>query len=58
MKTYLGDGVYVGFDGHGIILTTENGLSVTNKIYLEPEVFAALKTYAEGPADEEQDHEG
>lgn len=40
-KTYLGDGVYVDFDG-GIILTAENGVEVTSKIYLEPEVIRAL----------------
>jgi hypothetical protein len=34
-KAYLGDGVYVEFDRFGtLVLTTENGLSVTNTIYL------------------------
>lgn len=40
-KTYLGDGVYVDFDGV-VILTAENGVEVTSKIYLEPEVIRAL----------------
>ena len=46
-KRYLGDGAYVDFDGYGIMLTTENGISVTNEIYLEPQVYAALVQYAE-----------
>lgn len=41
-KVYLGDGCYAQFDGHGIVLTTENGIETTNRIYLEPEVYAAL----------------
>lgn len=44
-KTYLGDGVYVGFDGFAAVLTTENGFSVTNEIMLEPAVFAALEVW-------------
>jgi hypothetical protein len=44
-KTYLGDGVYANFDGYSIILTTEDGISVTNEIYLEPEVWQALLEY-------------
>ena len=46
-KEYLGDGVYAAFDGdrESIVLTTENGISVTNTIYLEPEILEALKRY-------------
>jgi hypothetical protein len=46
-KEYLGDGAYVQFDGNGLILTTEDGISITNKIYLEAEVWEALKEFAE-----------
>ena len=47
-KQYLGDSVYAEYDENGqIILTTENGLDVTNKIYLEPEVLQALVRYNE-----------
>lgn len=42
MKTYLGDAVYADIGAYGIILTTEDGVSATNTIYLEPEVIAAL----------------
>ena len=31
---YLGDGVYVVFDGFGVWLTVEHGLSATDAIYL------------------------
>lgn len=44
-KSYLGDSVYVAFDGYALELTTENGLGPTNRIYLEPEVWAALEAY-------------
>lgn len=42
MKAYLGDGVYVDFDRGQIVLTTEDGISTTNTIYLEPEVYERL----------------
>lgn len=38
---YMGDGVYVDYDGYHIILTTEG-----NKIFLDPTVFASLIEYA------------
>ena len=46
MKQYLGDGVYVDFDSYGgLILTTEDGLRVTHRIVLEPEVYESLTAY-------------
>ncbi len=47
MKHYLGDGVYVDWDGYGLVLTTEDGINVTNAIILEPEVFTALVAFVE-----------
>ena len=44
--TYLGDGVYVKEDGYGLVLSTEDGVRTTNTIWLEPEVWYALKAYA------------
>ena len=42
-KIYLGDGVYGRIDDFGnVILTTENGISTTNTIHLEPEVLRSL----------------
>lgn len=46
-KRYLGDGAYVAFDGFGLVLTTENGIETTNRIVLEPEVYAALLAYVD-----------
>ncbi len=46
-KTYLGDGVYVDFDGYSLQLTTENGISVSNTIIIEPDVWTALLAYRE-----------
>jgi hypothetical protein len=45
-KAYLGDGVYLDWDDFGtLVLTTENGIRETNRIVLEPEVYAALLEY-------------
>lgn len=41
-KVYLGDSVYLSYDGYHYILTTENGLEATNTIYLEPQVIDEL----------------
>ena len=46
-KVYLGDGLYAQFNGFGIILTAENGVRVTNIVYLEMEVYEELKRFAE-----------
>jgi len=47
MKTYLGDGVFVDWDGYALVLTAENGIDVTDQIILEPDVFTALVAYVE-----------
>lgn len=48
-KTYLGDGVYVERDEwDSIKLTTENGITITNTIYLDPEVLKALMSWVKG----------
>ncbi|MGH9341470.1 MAG: hypothetical protein ACRD1R_18255 [Acidobacteriota bacterium] len=55
--TYLGDGVYVDITQFGAIrLTAEDGIRVTNTIFLEPEVLKAFLEWLErngpcGPAD-------
>ena len=53
-KLYIGDGVYVKSDGYGLILTAENGMSVSNRIYLEPAVFKTLSDYANNLIGKEQ----
>ena len=45
MKTYIGDGAYADFDGFGLILTTEDGIKILDKIYLEPKVYENLLAY-------------
>jgi hypothetical protein len=45
-KTYIGDGVYADFNGYHIVLTSENGIGITNTIYLEDSVFIALQEFA------------
>lgn len=46
-KRYLGDGVYVESDGFHIILTTEDGISTTNRIYLDNHVTKQLLKFIE-----------
>jgi hypothetical protein len=45
-KSYLGDGVYAEYDGYGIVLTVEDGVSVQHRIVLEPDVYTALVLWA------------
>lgn len=45
-KEYLGDGVYCEFDGWNIKLTAEDGISVTDTVYLDPHTYGALVRYA------------
>lgn len=47
MKTYLGDGAYVEFDGWGWKITTEDGVRATNTIYFEPEVLKAFDEFVD-----------
>lgn len=42
MKDYIGDGVYVEYDGYGIALNANDATNPTDSIYLEPEVCAGL----------------
>jgi hypothetical protein len=53
-KRYLGDAVYVEHDGFGLVLTTEDGYNVTNRIVLEPEVWSALESYIKTHAEAAQ----
>ena len=45
-KVYLGDGVYVCYDGHGLILTVEDETDIPREVvYLNPEIWHALRLY-------------
>lgn len=44
-KVYLGDGLYANFDGYQVALTAENGICVTNVVYLDPQVARAFEQY-------------
>ncbi len=46
-KSYIGDAVYVQFDGYHLVLTTEDGIRTSNIIALEDAVFLALCKFAE-----------
>ena len=45
-KAYIGDGVYAKASEGVLVLTTEDGVGVTNCIILEPDVLANLINYA------------
>ena len=56
---YLGDGLYVGFDGYHICLMANSHTEPTDIIYLDPHVYSSLQKYvnrltAELPETEEQ----
>jgi len=44
--TYLGDGLYVKFDGYQIVLLSNDPKNPTNEVYLEQSVFNQLINYA------------
>lgn len=47
-KDYLGDGVYVELNEYGqLVLETSDGIRVSNRIFLEPEVFLALNRFTD-----------
>lgn len=54
-KHYLGDGAYVAFDGYALVLTTEDGVRITNQIVLEPDVYRALQAYVKALSDDAVD---
>lgn len=57
-KVYLGDSVYVEFDGYMLTLTTENGYGPSNTIHLEPAVYRALEEYVKMLTDEAEAQDG
>lgn len=42
---YLGDGVYIGSDGHALWIVTHDGIKTTNAICLEMEILAEFHKY-------------
>ena len=48
-KEYLGDGVYVAFDGYCLVLSAEE-----TAILLEPTIYNALLTYVNNLPDEDR----
>ena len=50
MKTYLGDAVYLEWDGYLLTLTTSNGAEDTNTIHMEPDVQVNLVQFFESVA--------
>ncbi len=45
-KTYLGDGVYARIENGVLVLTSENGITVQNEIFVESFVLFALINYS------------
>jgi len=46
-KTYLGDCVYAEFDGHRVMLYTDDGYGPKNIIFLEEGVYYALVKFVD-----------
>lgn len=46
-KQYLGDAVYVEIENGMFKLTTENGINITNEIFLYEYVYRSLVRYAD-----------
>lgn len=44
-REYLGDGLYVEFDGHQLKLAASNGMFDHDTVYLEASTFRALMDY-------------
>jgi hypothetical protein len=44
-RGYIGDGVYVIFDGFGVELRANDFENPSDRIYLEPDVFANLERF-------------
>jgi hypothetical protein len=49
-KIYLGDAVYAEVRNSELILTTEDGMSVTNTVVLGPQEWSLLQMYVNGGA--------
>lgn len=45
--TYLGDGLYVDYDGWQVRLFAHNGVSATNEVFLDPDVLEAFLRFAQ-----------
>jgi hypothetical protein len=48
---YLGDQVYIDFDGYHIVLMTYDGIRVKNRVFLDSQVIGALDDYVSALAD-------
>ena len=46
-KRYIGDGVYAGHDGYQLILETQDGIRVTNRIGVDDNALEGIKRYLE-----------
>jgi hypothetical protein len=47
MKDYLGDSVYIEWDGYSLVLTTDNGFGPSNTIEFDSYVYQALLRFVE-----------
>lgn len=46
IKRYIGDGVYVEFDFDNLILTSEDGINVLDRIVLDPSSMQQLAKFS------------
>jgi len=50
---YLGDGLYVSFDGYQICLMANSHIQPTDMVYLDPSVYSNLQKYVSRVAAEQ-----
>lgn len=47
IEEYLDDGLYIRWDGNGAWLLADSLYDPSNRVYLEPEVWASLQKFME-----------
>lgn len=47
-KAYLGDGLYVRYDGYQVWLTSENGIEVLDAVALDASTLLAFENWLKG----------
>jgi hypothetical protein len=55
MQDYLGDGLYVEFDGWQYKLYASNGVRITNEVYLDESVLAAFFDFVKRSKEQRDD---
>lgn len=55
---YIGDSVYMEFDGYSFVIWTDNGYGRQNEIFLEPSVVESFQMYVDKVAEAIKNEKG